>query len=84
MSNTIEIVPGKYRSIKPLRFIKELTHSDKKNADGTIARTFGTWSKSNNFYYFSDKTSTTLTEKDLEHPSIRKCIEDGTIYRVLS
>lgn len=83
MSDKIEIVPGKYRGIKNFRILKELTHADKKNSDGTIARTFGTWAKPENFYYFSTEQATYLNENDLKNASIVDAIKRGTIYRVL-
>lgn len=83
MSDKIEIVPGKYKGTKNFRVLKELTHADKKNSDGTVARTFGTWAKPENFYYFSTENATVLKEEDIKNPSIIDLIKRGTIYRVL-
>jgi len=77
-------VEGLYRAKQPIRVVKELSHMDKKNSDGTIARTFGTWAaKPENFIFFSDKTSVKLTKEELKLTQIQQLIDNGTIYRVL-
>lgn len=76
-------IPGNYKSSKNIKVIKEITHADKKNSDGTIARTFGTWTAPNNFYYFNENTVTVLNEKDLKNPTLKQLIDNGTIFRVL-
>lgn len=77
-------VEGLYRSIRPIRVVRELSHMDKKNSDGTIARTFGTWAaKPDNFLFFSDTVSVMLTKKDLKLKQIQQLIDNGTIFRVL-
>lgn len=77
-------VEGLYRSTTPIRVVRELSHMDKKNSDGTIARTFGTWAaQPKNFIFFNDKTSVKLTKADLQLKQIQQLIDSGTIYRVL-
>ena len=77
-------VEGLYKSIKPIRVVKKLSHMDKKNSDGTIARTFGTWaSKADNFIFFSNNKSVKLAKEDLKLKQIQQLIDNGTIFRVL-
>lgn len=82
--DTSKYVEGLYKAIRPIRVVKKLSHMDKKNTDGTIARTFGTWAaKPENFIFFSNKTAVTLTKEDLKLKQIQQLIDNGTIFRVL-
>lgn len=78
-----QYVPGRYKAIKAIKVMKQISFANKKNSDGTIARTFATWTAPNNFYYFSTDVSTELNKEDLKHPTIRQLIDNGTIFRVL-
>lgn len=77
------IIPGKYTCDKPLRVVKELTFRNKQNKDGSIARTFGTWVKPENFWYFGPNKAVELKKEDLENPSIKQLILNGTLRRTL-
>lgn len=79
----IDLTPGYYTCKEPIRVIKKLEHRDKKNKDGTVARTYGTWTKPENFYYFVPGQKTTLTAEDLKNPSLQNLITNGKIYRTL-
>lgn len=76
-------VAGKYKSVTPVRVLKKLTSMDRKNSDGTIARTYGTWAKPDNFFYFSPDESVELNEEDLKNESLRQLIDSGKVYRTL-
>lgn len=79
----IDLIPGNYTCKAPIRVIKKLEFRNKMNSDGSIARTYGTWTKPDNFYYFTPGKSTMLTEEDLKNSSIRGLILNGSIYRTL-
>lgn len=79
----INLVPGNYTCNSPIQVIKKLETRNKLNSDGSIARTYGTWTRPDNFYYFKPGTTTKLTEEDLENESIRDLILNGAIYRTL-
>ena len=78
-----DIIPGFYTCKEPIRVIKKLSYSNKTNSNGSIARTYGTWTKPDNFYYFNPGEKTVLTEEDLKNDSIRGLILNGRIYRTL-
>lgn len=79
----MELVPGFYTCSEPVQVIKKLESRNKLNKDGTIARTYGTWTKPENFYYFKPNQKTKLTEEDLTNDSIRQLILNGQIRRTL-
>ena len=78
-----KIEAGLYTCNEPIQIVKKLKYMDKKNSDGTIARTYGTWTGKDNFYYFRPGTKVELTEEDLENPSLKNLILNGKIFRTL-
>lgn len=76
-------IPGNYTCDYPVQVIKKLETRNKYNKDGSIARTYGTWTKPDNFYYFKPKQKTVLSKEDLKNPSLQNLILDGKIYRTL-
>lgn len=79
-----QYVPGRYKAVKTIKVMKQMTFANKKNSDGTIARTFATWTSPNNFYHFTTNASIELSKEDLKHKTIRQLIDNGTIFRVLA
>jgi len=79
-----QYVPGRYRATKTLRVMKKISYANKNNSDGSVARTYATWTSPNNFYYFSPSVSVDLSKEDLEHSTIQQLIDNGTIFRVIN
>lgn len=76
-------VAGNYTCDVAVRVIKKLESRNKMNKDGSIARTYGTWTKPDNFYYFRPSQITKLTAEDLKNPSLRQLIDNGAIRRTI-
>jgi len=72
-----------YTSNENIQVVKALKHMDKKNSDGTIARTYGTWTGRDNFYYFRPGVKVKLSKEDLKHPTIKDLIAKGKIYKTI-
>lgn len=78
-----KLIEGNYTCNKPIRVIKKIEYKNKMNTDGTVARTHGTWTKPENFYYFAPNQKTKLSAEDLKNPSLQNLIMNGKIFRTL-
>ena len=73
---------GLYRSDKFLRVIKSLSYEHRKDANGTVQKTYGTWAKDDNMIIFQKGVPRELTESDLQLPTIRRLIDSKAIFKV--
>lgn len=74
--------PGVYRSEKFLRIIKALTYQHKKDANGQVQRTYGTWATKDNVIVFQKGVEKRLSAEDVELQAIQRLIDSKVIYRV--
>lgn len=84
-NNVTEFVTGNYTTSNgPITVVKELKSENKYNADGTIARTYGTWNEPSNYIKFEPGKKVQLTkELILKSRALQKLIKQGTIVRTL-
>lgn len=75
-------LPGIYRSDKYMRIIKQLTYEHRKDSEGKVQKTYGTWARDDNMIIFRKGIETPLTESDVQLPAIQRLIDSKVIYRL--
>ena len=81
-STSKRYLPGMYRSDRYMRIIKELTHVHRKDDNGKVQKTYGTWVRDDNMIVFKKGVETRLTAEDLTLPAVQRLIDSKIIYRL--
>lgn len=70
-----------YTSDRNFQIIRKLTAKDVKGDSKKVERNIPTWTTEENFIVFKKGKPTSLSEEDLQLPTIKKLISSGIIKR---